>query len=170
MAAIVDGSHTTISYTVQTGVGVRVTTVTEVNDSAGVFIENQDKTSDYNILGELVSTTDDPGGESVKTDYDYYATGAPKTVSVDPNSANLQTSFAYDNGGHQSSITGPDIGTVSFLYTALGQLREQTDNAQNTTTFGYDVLGRLATQTDADGLASWTYDPSIAIGAIGTRT
>jgi len=166
-----DGSHTAVTFSPQGDGDVRVTT-TEVNDAAGTYIEDQQKWSEYNVLGELVATTDDsaPGGKNVLTEYTYYATELPKTVTVNPGANEIETTFDYDNAGNRTSITGPDIGTVTSGYTALGELKSQTDNAGNTITFDYDLLGRIKTKSDPDGNASWTYDPANAIGSIATRS
>ncbi len=166
-----DGSHTTIAYAAQSGVGVRVTVTEEVNNAAGALIENQVEVNDYNLMGELVSSTDASGSNDfVTTNYDYYASGLPKTVSVDPAGGNLQTSYVFDDAGNRTTVTGPDIGTVSSEYTALGMLRKQTDNAGNVLEWNYDLLNRVKSlKEDTSITAEWSYDTTNGIGLLHER-
>lgn len=166
-----DGSHTSLVYAAQSGVGVRMTVTEEVNNAAGALVENQVEVNDYNLMGELVSSTDASGSnDAVTTSYDYYASGLPQTVSVDPAGDNLQTSYVFDDAGNRTAVTGPDIGTVSSEYTALGMLRRQTDNAGNVLEWSYDLLNRVKSlQEGTTTTAEWSYDPANGIGLLHQR-
>ena len=171
-----DGSHTMVTYAVESGVGVSSTITEEINDAAGSLLENRVKVSVFNLTGELVTNMDAHGSsKAVTTSYEYYASGLPKTVIVTPGGANLTTSYVFDDAGNRISIAGPDIGTVSSQYTALGLLRKQTDNAGNVLEWGYDLLNRLdmlkegTTSTTPTTTATWSYDPTNGTGLLHQR-
>ena len=136
------------------------------------------------MLGELVKSVDGATAtataaatDKVVTTYTYDGSGLPDTVNVwkdaTPGSTgtranSITTDFDHDAAGNRSRVVHPNLGTVTFAYTALGELRTKTD-AAGTTTHTYDLLGRLDTRDDPDGVAQWTYDPANAKGALGTR-
>ncbi len=172
-----DGSYTEITHAIEAGVGVRRTVKDRVLKADSTLLEVQERYEIYDRLGQVVESVDDSDttdGLAVKTAYSYFASGRPKTVAVDPDGANLVTSFLFDDGGYRTSITGPDIGIVKSKYTALGELREQGYGSSGTdllTTYGYDLLGRLKTRVDQDDTASWGYDTAASgIGLLHTRS
>ncbi|MEO1245204.1 MAG: SpvB/TcaC N-terminal domain-containing protein, partial [Pseudomonadota bacterium] len=165
-----NGGSTSIDYVVEAGTGVRVTLTESVNKADGVTaLADQVRVSIYDLTGDLVTSIDDSTGKNVKTNYAYYASGLPKTVAVDPDGANLVTSFQFDDAGNRTRLTGPDVGTIDTLYTALNQPRQVTDNLSQVTTMTYDLLGRILTRSDADAQASWTYDPVNGKGFLASR-
>lgn len=175
-----DGSYMLIHYTVEPGIGVRTTVQEQLVDGDGVAIYSRRFTTNiYNLMGELVTKIDDDAphgsGLSATTDYEYFASGLPRTVTVDPAGASLVTTYQFDDAGNQLSITGPDIGTVTSEYTALGQLEKQTDNGGNVLEWSYDLLGRVSslregtTTTTPATTATWSYDPTNGIGLLYRR-
>ena len=137
--------------------------------------ETHRKVNIYNVLGELVETVDGAGvtgtaamTDKVTTEYTYDASGLADTVTVN----DMETVFDHDAAGNRSRVVHPDFGTVSFAYTALGELRERsegTGTAVRDTTYAYDRLGRLTKRKDPDGVAEWVYDPTGAKGALKSR-
>ncbi|MBV9449023.1 MAG: hypothetical protein JO345_24310, partial [Streptosporangiaceae bacterium] len=81
------------------------------------------------------------------------------------------TRYAYDQAGHQASVTEPSYtppgasspvnGTTSFTYDHLGQETSSTDPLGDKTTYAYDQLGDRASRTEPGG-GTWTYayDPA----------
>ena len=76
--------------------------------------------------------------------------------------------FVYDSAGYRDTVSNNNTGTVSFDFTALGELRLQTD-AKGSTTYDYDLLRRITSIDDPDGIAIWQYDPTDAKGALDQR-
>ena len=76
--------------------------------------------------------------------------------------------FTYDSAGYRDTVSNANTGTVSFDFTALGELR-QHDDAKGSTSYNYDLLRRITTINDPDGIAIWQYDPSNAKGALHQR-
>ncbi len=135
---------------------MRATRTETVATPGGTATTTQRKTSDYNVLGELTSTTDAAGTTAaVATAYAYDASGLLRTVTVD---GARKTVFGHDAAGNRTSVSSPNFGTATFAHTALGELRTRTDAKSQQTTHAYDRLGRLLTATDADGESRWAYD------------
>ena len=174
-----DTSSTGVTFTADDmnhTVSVAVNKLLKTADGTSVETP-QTKISDFNLLGELIGTTDAFGtSEAITTTQSYDGSGLPLVTTVN----GVQTAdIDYDDAGYRTRITGPNIGDVDNLYTALGQIRSQTDNKMQETVFGYDLLGRLESRTDLDGTSTWTYDtatngvgkPDTISGAEGeTRT
>ena len=179
-----DGSYFTIEHSVESGIGVRRTIKERVLKSDGTNLETNNPANHYreryeifDRLGQLAESVDDSDaidGKSVKTSYTYYGSGNPKTITVDSGSSNLVTTLEYDDGGNQTSITGPDVGIVKSKYTALGELREIGYGSAGTdllTTFSYDLLGRLTNRVDQDATSTWQYDTAAnGIGYLHLRS
>ncbi|MDP5211272.1 hypothetical protein, partial [Microbulbifer sp. 2205BS26-8] len=130
----------------------------------------QVKESYYDLNGDLAKTVDDATGLAVATDYTYYGSGLPKTVTVTGDSGTIASSFVIDQAGFRTSLTDPNLGTVTSGYNAFGEMDRQTDNKGQSITYRYDQLGRLLQQQDAQGLAQWEYDATNAIGALKNRS
>ncbi len=184
-----DGGDTAIVYAVnpdQTEPDrdhqVRVTVTEKVYESTELA-STHIKRSLYNVLGELIETTDGAGSaasakDHVVTTYGYDGSGLLKTATVTGDTtANTDgttstvtntTTFEYDLAGARDSVASPNFGTVTFEHTGLGQLMKQTDS-EGETSYVYDKLGRLTTKKDPDGFARWSYDPANAVGALGSR-
>ena len=161
---------------------VRVTVTEEVYKDS-MLAATHIKRSLYNVLGELIETTDGAGSaasakDHVVTTYTYDGSGLLKTATVtgdtttDPSGTTSTvtnaTTFNYDVAGARDNVVNPNFGTVTFTHTALGELRTQVDS-EGTATYSYDRLGRPTKKVDPDGVAQWSYDPANAIGALGSR-
>ncbi|MDE0223711.1 MAG: Ig-like domain-containing protein [Gammaproteobacteria bacterium] len=161
---------------------VRVT-VTEKVYKGSTLDATHIKRSLYNVLGELIETTDGAGSaasakDRVVTTYAYDGSGLLKSATVTGDTtANMDgttstvtnaTTFEYDVAGARDSVANPNFGTVTFAHTALGELRAQVDS-EGAATYSYDKLGRLTKKQDPDGVARWSYDPANAVGALGSR-
>ena len=177
-----DGGRTVIAYAAQSNHQVKVTVTETLANTAADTPSTQTTERYYNVLGELVKSVDGATATAAATDkvvttYTYDGSGLPESVSVwkdaTPGSTatranSITTEFDHDVAGNRSRVVHPNLGTVTFAYTALGELRKQTDPA-GMTTHTYDELGRLTRRKDPDGVAWWTYDPANAKGALGTR-
>lgn len=85
------------------------------------------------------------------------------------------TRAAYNSIAQRTSVNDPNQGQWSFVYNALGEVKQQTDALGIATAMTYDVLGRpnnrsASVDVTGDGVAdsvsdAWTYDPSNAKGA-----
>ena len=167
-----DGGSTNIGYSA-VGSLARVSFTENVKESNGSATDDtQTKVSDYNAYGQLVSTIDASGtSDSATTTYTYDGDSNPLTVTVNGGSdGSAMSTFAYDAAGNRTQLTGPNVGTITSNYNALGQIRSNTDNRNQNTTWTYDLLGRQTSRVDADGTATWTYDPAGAKGLLSSRT
>lgn len=124
----------------------------------------------YLATGDLRQTIDAFGtGDAVQTDYTYYGSGRVHTVKVNNNNSTI-TTFTYDDAGNQTGVITPDAGQISTTYTALGELKSQTDAAGNVLAWTYDLLGRVKTLSEnSTQTGTWNYDPANAIGALSER-
>lgn len=179
-----DGGSTAIGYVAQTNNRVNVTVTETLSNTAAGTPATRKTQRLYNVLGELVRSVDGAGAtgaaaatDKVHTTYTYDGSGLPDTVSVwntaTPGTSGertntVTTDFDHDVAGNRSRVVHPNAGTVTFAYTGLGELRRRTEGTY-ITTYGYDVLGRLEKRKDPGGGAQWTYDPTNAKGALGTR-
>ena len=160
-----DGGSVAIQYA-RLGNGVRVTR-TETVAETGKANATRTKTSEYNVLGELVRTTDAAGTTAAATTvYAHDVSGLLDTVTVD---GARRTDFDHDAAGRRTAVSSPNFGTVTFAHTALGELLTRTDARQKTTTYAHDKLGRLLTATDADGVSRWVYDGTNGKGRLARR-
>ncbi|UHQ55339.1 RHS repeat-associated core domain-containing protein [Microbulbifer sp. YPW16] len=153
---------------------VRVTD--NVNDSQGNPLSSQGvqvKESFYSITGDLVKSVDDATGKNVHTRFTYDGSGLLETSvlgSGDIDDPTTESSYVFDHAGYRVSLTDPNLGTVSSLYNALGQLVWQEDNKGQAIDYEYDKLGRPTRQEDAGGVAEWHYDAPNAIGSLESRS
>jgi RHS repeat-associated protein len=73
----------------------------------------------------------------------------------------LVSASSYDIRSRKTGMTDPDLGSWSYSYNALGELRSQIDAKNQTTSFVYDALGRLTSRTEADASTTWVYDTAV---------
>ena len=161
-----DGGSTMLTFAAASN-QVKVTISEAVTKADGTTSLATHKTINlYNVMGELVKTTEAAGNtDAVSTEYTYDSQGLPRTVTV--NSSYVNT-FTYDSAGYRDTVSNANTGTVSFDFTALGELRQQTD-AKGSTTYSYDLLRRVTAINDPEGIAIWEYDPTNANGALHQR-
>jgi RHS repeat-associated protein len=82
--------------------------------------------------------------------------------------ANVTTTFGYDNNGNQTSVNAPLSRNSSSLYDELNRLKQITDPASGITQFGYDANDNLTSVTDPRNLVtSYTYT---GFGDLKTQT
>ncbi len=161
-----DGGSTMLTYAAESN-QVKVTSSEAVTKADGMTALATQKTTDrYNVMGELVKTTEAAGNtDAVSTVYTYDSQGLPRTVTVNGSYVNT---FTYDAAGYRDTVSNANTGTVSFDFTALGELRQQTDT-KGSTTYSYDLLRRVTAINDPQGIAIWEYDPTNANGALSDR-
>jgi len=120
-------------------------------DGAGTAKAPRTSSSKTYVTGKQRLATDAEGGI---TEYFYYADGNLKQV----NAPGSQLSMTYDRKGNKIGMIDPDMGTWSYVYDALGQLRRQEDARGNVTRIKYDLLGRKILTMEREGLTAWQYD------------
>ncbi len=119
--------------------GLTITTVDSVMSKS--------KTIDAN--GQVVSTTDSPGGT---INYKYDANYNPLELNYD----GIKTITTYDNWGRKNYYNETSEGTFTYTYDAYGELKTE-DAPKGITTYSYDTLsGRMLSKsvvgkTAADG-------------------
>lgn len=149
---------------------VRVSTIEDVLNSRGSFLESQRQDSVLHINGDLLQTIDAVGtAEEINTNFIYDGSGLLTEVMVNDDPSTVST-FDYDQLGNRTQVTGPNIGAVTNTYSAIGEILSQTDNKGQTINYQYDLLGRLLRQEDPDGIAAWSYDPANGAGLLGSRS
>jgi RHS repeat-associated protein len=110
----------------------------------------------YDLLGRVSQQTEVIGGVSHTDVYTYDAASRLTQVTQDGVSV---AEYTYDANGNRLTYTGPGgtvtanydaqdrlvrDGTLSYTYTANGELQTRTDSAANQTThYTYDALGNL---------------------------
>ena len=120
--------------------------------------QGQQKTEIHNSLGEVVTVTDNLGGQ---THYSHDALG--QLVGMTDANGN-QTQLVYDALGRKLSMNDPDKGHWQYSYNAFGELINQIDAKGQSTQISYDSLGRKTQRIDRqqDGhieqQTNWTYD------------
>ncbi|WP_129775911.1 FG-GAP-like repeat-containing protein [Peristeroidobacter soli] len=103
-------------------------------------------------IGAVVQTIDSGNSD---TDYEYDAFGnLLKTRDFYGNEITL----TYNVRGMRMTSADPDMGSWSYNYYPVGELKTQTDAKSQTTTFTYDLLSRLLTRVEAEGTTTFTYD------------
>ncbi len=82
--------------------------------------------------------------------------------------ANVTTTFGYDNNGNQTSAAAPLGRNTSQGYDELNRLTQVTDPLSGVTHYGYNALDQLISVTDPKGLAtSYSYN---ALGDLEQQT
>ncbi|WP_444946838.1 RHS repeat-associated core domain-containing protein [Microbulbifer sp. VTAC004] len=165
------GGSVDINYSVvngSSGKEIKVEVTESVVGNSGTNTQVQE--SYYDLTGDLARTVDDATGTAVTTDYTYYGSGLPKTVLVSGDTHDIESSFVFDYAGFRTSLTDPNMGTVTSRYNAFGELDQQSDNKNQSITYLYDKLGRLLEQRDDDGLAKWDYDATNSVGSLASRS
>ncbi len=82
--------------------------------------------------------------------------------------ANVTTTFGYDNNGNQTSVAAPLGRDTSQGYDELNRLTQVTDPLSGITHYGYNALDQLISVTDPKGLAtSYAYN---ALGDLEQQT
>ncbi|HVG08307.1 MAG TPA: fibronectin type III domain-containing protein [Thermoanaerobaculia bacterium] len=132
-----NGNRRTETTVRTTGSGTETLVTTFVYDNDGRLVQTTwpDGTvsgSAYDVVGNLVSTVDRLGRETI---------------------------YTYDAQNRRTATGYPDGTSETVAYDAEGRTVEKTDRADRTTTFTYDPLGRVLSSTGSDGRSvARTYD------------
>jgi len=59
--------------------------------------------------------------------------------------------FSYDSLSRLTASVNPEVGKISYVYDANGNVSSKTDNRGITTTYLYDALNRMYDRTHSDG-------------------
>jgi RHS repeat-associated protein len=109
-------------------------------------------------LARIIQKTETLDGQVTTDSYEYDRAG--RLIRVQRNGSPIAT-YAYDGNGNRLSHTGPDgtitgtydmqdrltqYGSISYTYTANGELQHKTAGTQ-LTSYEYDALGNLSTVT-----------------------
>jgi YD repeat-containing protein len=157
-----------------------------IYDGAGRVLNWTDQngvTSDntYDSRGRLTKiTTNNPGGMSLVTQYQYDAVGQLKGIIKGDYAISFQYSaahkldsitdgvgnkitYAYDNGGHKTDESVVDKAgilrrTVQYTYDYLNQLESVIRPGNVTTSYTYDSVGNIASIDGPINSTSFTYD------------
>lgn len=141
-----DANGHTTTYTYNN----RTTTVT---DALGHSIART-----VDIKGNLIQSCDEGGSIAYEYDLDGHCTrlvGSRSTVSME-----------YDIMGNRTQMHDPELGTVSSVYNAYGELVSQTDG-NGTTTYTYDQGGRVTAEARPDVTFTSAYDTRF-VGALSS--
>ena len=138
-----DGSQATFTYS---GFTTSVTRTTGRSTPSTIT-----STSVVNSQGQKLSITDAAG---TITSYTYDPFGNLLTT----NAGGVVTSMVYNLRGFKTSMNDPDMGVWSYQYSALGELKQQTDAKLLVTTMTYDLLGRLTNRSEPSLISNWYYD------------
>ena len=138
-----DGSTASFSYD-----GLTTTATRSTGRGAPATIAS---TTTVNTQGQKLSVTDAAG---TVTSYTYNPFGNLLTT----NAGGVVTSMAYNLRGFKTSMNDPDMGIWSYQYSAMGELKQQTDAKLQVTTMTYDILGRLTNRSERSLISNWYYD------------
>ena len=138
-----DGSTASFSYN-----GLTTTATRSTGRGAPATIAS---TTTVNTQGQKLCVTDAAG---TVTSYTYDPFGNLLTT----NAGGVITSMAYNLRGFKTSMNDPDMGVWSYQYSAMGELKQQTDAKLQVTTITYDILGRLTNRSEPSLNSNWYYD------------
>ena len=154
---------------------LRYVTAPDPNDGDPDGVETEFQ---YDERNRLTHRIEEVGGEDSTTVYQYYANGQLQYLT-DP--AERVTTYAYDETGWLTNVTGPDPdnapggdepASMAYAYDALGNLLATTDalgystfrvydygsrlvadydQNMGATTYGHDLVGNLLSLTDPVG-------------------
>ncbi len=118
-------------------------------------------TKKFTAVGQIAQVIDAAGND---TDYEYDAfDNLVKTRDFNGNEITL----AYNVRGFKTSLADPDLGSWTYDYFPLGELKSQTNANSQSTIFTIDKLSRPLTRADNDGTTTWTWGTSAPNKNIG---
>jgi RHS repeat-associated protein len=78
-----------------------------------------------------------------------------------------EIALGYNIRGFKTSSSDPDLGSWSYDYFPLGELKSRTNARAQTANFTYDKLSRPLTRVEPEGTTTWTWGTSAASHNIG---
>jgi RHS repeat-associated protein len=132
-------------------------TESAITGSTALLSETYDApTASRDALGRILHKTETLQGTTTAFDYTYDSSGRLKTVAQN---GTQTASYGYDANGNRLSLTTPSgttsatydaqdrlltYGTLTYTYTANGELETKTDSATSAiTAYQYDAFGNL---------------------------
>lgn len=103
--------------------------------------------------GNLIKSTDN-GTNSIK--YEYYSSGLTSKI-IAPGDK-YEINIEYDLLGNKTLLNDPNIGPVTYVYNAYGELISEKNARQQETTYQYDILGRIKKRVSPEDSFEWFYD------------
>ncbi len=113
--------------------------------SGGGPLESPITTSDYDLAGNLVATTD-PNGHVTRNEYD---SRNRLVKTIDPEGG--VTKFRYDADNNRTSVTDPLGHVTKFAYDMRNRVTAETDPLGHVTRYTYDPVNNLIAMTDRLG-------------------
>jgi RHS repeat-associated protein len=111
----------------------------------------QTRTTVKNSQGQTASVTD-AAGNVITYQYDPFGNLLVTTAG------GVNTTLSYDLRGRKIGMVDPDMGSWTYAYDVLGQLKRQTDAKGQVSTMVYDKLGRMTSRAEPDLISTWFYD------------
>jgi RHS repeat-associated protein len=160
LTGINDAEGNRIAYTLD-AMGNR--TAEQLYDPSNAL--TQTRTRVFNTLNQLWKEIGAAGTANVTTSYAYDNNGNQTGIAA-PLGRN--TSQTYDELNRLTQVTDPLLGVIQYGYNALDQLISVTDPRSKVTSYSYNALGDLTQQVSPDtGTTTNTYDSG---GNLATRT
>jgi len=104
------------------------------------------KISTRNVIGNIVSITDSPGGTIT---YTYFANGNLKESDY----GGVKTTVTQDGWGRKTKLVDSSAGTYSYEYNDLGEITKET-TPNGTTTYTLNDYGKIKEKTIVGSLAN----------------
>lgn len=138
------GGQTGYSYNAQPNAGPVTTTITDVYGKTTKQVRN--------VHGQLTQVID---ALNKTTTYQYSPHGHLFLTTAADGSA---TGLGINQWGWTIGRNDPSLGTWTFTYDSLGNLKTQTDAMGQVTAFAYDKLNRKKQRSEPSMVSTWTYD------------
>ena len=117
------------------------------------------KSTTKNVIGNIVSMTDAPGGT---INYTYFANGNLKESDF----GGTKTTITQDGWGRKTSLVDPSAGTYSYDYNALGETTSVT-TPNGLITYKLNTAGKLIEKTivgaKTNSKTTYTYDDKMLL-------
>ncbi|MDB5905855.1 MAG: Flagellar hook-length control protein FliK, partial [Betaproteobacteria bacterium] len=138
-----------------------LTTTVTVNNNGTTAdmpeVVNQTKTTTRNSQGQTVRVADTQGN-TVEYTYDPFSNPLTTKAGAIAGAGGIVTTMTYDLRGRKLTMADPDMGSWTYVYDVVGQLKGQTTAKAQVSTMVYDELGRMTTRTEPDLISNFTYD------------
>ena len=105
-------------------------------------------------LGQVVQTVN-ADGATLNSAYDPVGN---LVNTVDALGNTTTTTYTNVTARHKTGMVDPDMGSWSYVFDALGQLKQQSDARGVQTNMTYDDIGRLVVKSSPHFVSRWYYD------------